>query len=71
VLAADVWRHAHAFSDRSLYLTQAWTSDPAPMAAAHVPPDTGSATKPALALAMIARAIAAGMPFAWVAADRV
>src|SRR5215218_4164133 len=41
------------------------------MAATHVPPDTFFATKPALALAMIARAISAGVPFAWVAADTV
>src|SRR5215216_3707630 len=71
VFAAYVSRHGHAFIDRALYLPQAWTSDPARMAGAHVPPDTFFATKPALALAMIARAIAAGMPFAWVAADSV
>jgi SRSO17 transposase len=71
VFAAYVSRHGHAFIDRALYLPQAWTSDPARMAAAHVPPETGFATKPALARAMIARAIAAGVPFAWVAADSV
>jgi SRSO17 transposase len=71
VFAAYVSRHGHAFIDRALYLPQAWTSDPARMAGAHVPPDTGFATKPALALALIDRAIAAGVPFAWVAADTV
>jgi SRSO17 transposase len=71
VFAAYVSRHGHAFIDRALYLPKAWTSDPARMAGAHVPPDTGFATKPALALAMIDRAIAAGVPFAWVTADIV
>jgi SRSO17 transposase len=71
VFAAYVSRHGHAFIDRALYLPKAWTSDPARMAAAHVPPDIGFATKPALARAMIDRAIAAGVPFAWVAADSV
>src|SRR5512147_124894 len=41
------------------------------MAAAHVPPATAFATKPRLALAMIERAMAAGVPFGWVAADSV
>jgi SRSO17 transposase len=71
VFAAYVSRHGHGFIDRALYLPQAWTSDPARMAAAHVPPDTGFATKPALARAMIDRAIEAGVPFAWVTADSI
>ena len=71
VFAAYVSRHGHAFIDRALYLPQGWTSDPARMADAHVLPDIGFATEPALALAMIDRAIAAGVPFAWVAADSI
>jgi SRSO17 transposase len=57
--------------DRALYLPKAWTDDKARLAAAHVPPETGFATKPALACTMIERAIAAKVPFAWVAADSV
>jgi SRSO17 transposase len=50
---------------------KAWTGDAGRMAAAHVPKETAFSTKPALALAMIGRAIAAGVPFGWVAADSV
>jgi SRSO17 transposase len=71
VLAAYVSRHGHALIDRALYLPKAWTDDPARLAAAHVPPGITFATKPRLALAMLERAIAAGVPFAWVAADSV
>src|ERR1051325_10797579 len=71
VFAAYVSRHGHAFIDRALYLPKAWTSDPARMAGAHVPPDTFFAIKPALALTMIDRARDAGVPFAWVTADTV
>ena len=71
VFAAYVSRHGHAFVDRALYLPRAWADDPARLAAAHAPPEAGFATKPRLALAMIGRAIAAGVPFAWVAADSV
>ena len=71
VFAAYVSRHGHAFIDRALYLPKAWTDDPARLSAAHVPPGVTFATKPRLALAMIGRAIAAGVPFAWVAADSV
>ncbi|MGE5946949.1 MAG: IS701 family transposase, partial [Betaproteobacteria bacterium] len=71
VFAAYVSCHGHAFIDRALYLPKTWTDDPARMAAAHVPPGTVFATKPRLALAMIERAIAADVPFSWVAADSV
>src|SRR4051794_31829086 len=71
VFAAYVSRHGHAFVDRALYLPEAWTDDPARLPAAHVPPGVTFATKPRLALAMIERAVAAGVPFAWVAADSV
>jgi SRSO17 transposase len=71
VFAAYVSRHGHAFIDRALYLPKAWTGDPTRRAAAHVPAGTAFATKPQLARAMIARAIAAGVPFAWVTGDSV
>ena len=71
VFAAYVSRHGHALIDRALYLPKAWASDPARLAATHVPTGTMFATKPALAVQMIERAIAAQVPFAWVAADSV
>lgn len=71
VFAAYASRHGHAFIDRALYLPKAWTGDRERLKAAHVPDGIGFATKPALALAMIRRAIQAEVPFAWVAADSV
>jgi SRSO17 transposase len=71
VFAAYVSGQGHAFIDRALCLPKAWTDDPARMAAAHVPPGTTFATKPQLARAMIERAIAADVPFAWVAGDSI
>lgn len=71
VFAAYVSHHGHAFIDRALYLPKSWAADPARRAAAHVPEGTGFATKPALALGMIRRALEAGVPFRWVAADSV
>jgi len=71
VFASYVSRHGHAFIDRALYLPKSWTDDTTRMAAAAVPAETAFATKPALARAMIDRAIAAEVPFAWVAADSV
>jgi SRSO17 transposase len=60
-----------ALIDRALYLPRSWTSDPARCLAAGVPQDTAFATKPALATAMITRALDAGTPAAWVTADEV
>jgi SRSO17 transposase len=60
-----------AFIDRALYLPRSWTSDPARCRAAGVPEDTVFATKPALAKAMITRALDAGTPAAWVTGDEV
>src|SRR5271167_3415144 len=71
VFAAYVSPKGHAFIDRALYLPKAWTADPVRMQAAHVPDTVAFATKPALAAMMIGRAIDAGVPFAWVAADSV
>lgn len=71
VFATYASRHGHAFIDRALYLPKAWTDDRARLTAAHVPQDVGFATKPRLAVGMIARAVAAGVPFRWVAADTV
>ncbi len=71
VFAAYVSRHGHAFIDRGLYLPKEWTDDPDRLEATYVPADTGFATKPKLATRMIARAIAASVPFKWVAADTV
>ena len=71
VFAAYVSRHGHAFIDRALYLPKIWAGDPARRAAAHIPEAVEFATKPQIALAIAERAIAAAVPFAWVAADAV
>src|SRR6201981_545621 len=71
VFSSYVSRHGHAFIDRALYLPKEWTDEPARLKAAHVPSDVGFATKPKIARRMIARAIAAKVPFSFVAADSV
>ena len=63
--------HGHAFIDRALYLPKSWTEGPVRLASVHVPTGTKFATKPALAVNMIERAIKARVPFSWVAADYV
>ena len=61
----------HAVIDRELYLPRSWTDDPERLQAAGVPSEIGFATKPALAQAMICRALDAGVPAGWVAGDEV
>jgi SRSO17 transposase len=60
-----------ALADRRLYVPRSWTDDPQRCAAAGIPADVAFATKPQLALAMVADARDAGVPAGWVAADEV
>lgn len=60
----------HSFIDRALYLPRVWASDPERMARAKVPAGVGFATKPQLAIGMLARGLAAGLR-APIAADGV
>jgi SRSO17 transposase len=71
VFAAYVSSRGHALIDRQLYLPKSWTSDPERRKAAHVPDGVAFAAKPAIAAEMIARAITADVPFAWVAGDSI
>src|SRR3954447_22462789 len=61
----------HTFLDRALYLPASWTDDRERCRAAGIPEDVAFAPKPALAQAMLARALGAGVPAAWVTADSV
>ena len=62
----------HALIDRALYLPRSWAEDPHRCDGAGIPSDKRCfATKPALARALIARAVAAEIPAAWVAGDEV
>src|SRR5271154_4249140 len=71
VFASYVSRHGHAFIDRALYLPKDWTDDSERLKVVYVPDEVGFATKPQIARAMIARAMAAKLPFCFVAADSV
>jgi SRSO17 transposase len=55
--------------DRELYLPKSWTSDRPRCQEAAIPDEVEFATKPVLAQAMLARALDAGVPAAWVTAD--
>lgn len=61
--------HGHALIDRELYLPESWTSDRDRCRAAGIPDEVEFATKPRQLIAMLARALDAGVPFAWVTAD--
>jgi SRSO17 transposase len=70
-LAYAVPGGGRALIDRELYLPQAWTDDRGRCRQAGIGDDVAFATKPELARQMIDRAVAAGTPFGWVAADEV
>jgi SRSO17 transposase len=62
----------HALIDRALYLPRSWAEDPQRCTDAGIPVNKRCfATKPALATALIARAVTAQVPAAWVAGDEV
>ena len=71
VFLAYASRHGHAFLDRELYLPMAWCAKPARCRAAGIPADVPFRTKPALACAMLERALDGGVPAAWVTEDEV
>ncbi len=71
VFAAYVSDKGCAFIDRQLYLPKDWTTKPERLAAACVPDSIRFVTKPEIAAQMIERAMAAGVPFDWVAADTI
>ena len=68
-LAYAVPGGGRALIDRELYLPESWTSDRDRCRQAGIGDDVAFATKPALARQMIERAVQAGVPFGWVAAD--
>jgi SRSO17 transposase len=63
--------HGRALIDRALYLPEEWAADDERRWKAGVPEDITFATKPKLGRALLERAVAAGVPCAWVAADSV
>jgi SRSO17 transposase len=71
VFLALAGRHGRAFLDRELYLPQEWAQDAERREEAGIPADVRFATKPALALRMLERALDAGVRAAWVTGDEV
>jgi SRSO17 transposase len=61
----------HAMIDRELYVPRGWIADSGRCRAAGIPEGVGFTTKPALARRMLARALDAGVPAAWVTGDEV
>lgn len=61
----------HALIDRRLYLPKDWADDAERRTAAGVPDDVTFATKPKIGVAMVAAALDAGVPCAWVLGDSV
>jgi SRSO17 transposase len=62
-------RFGHALIDRQLYLPKDWAADAARRAKAAIPADRPFMTKPEIARDLIATALEAGIPCAYVLAD--
>jgi SRSO17 transposase len=60
----------HALIDRRLYLPKDWIGDAERRKAASIPDDVTFATKPKIGIAMVAAALDAGVPCAWVLGTR-
>ena len=69
VFLAYASRFGQALIDRRLYLPEAWAQDESRRAKAGVPEEITFATKPEIARDLIAAALDAGAPCAWVLAD--
>jgi SRSO17 transposase len=69
VFLAYASRFGQALIDRRLYLPAAWANDQDRRAKAQVPNEVAFATKPQMACELIARALDAGVPCAFVLAD--
>ena len=71
VFMAYAGKHGRALMDRELYLPKEWADDRGRRQAAKIPEHIEFKTKPQLAQQMIERAVAAKVPFAWIAGDEV
>ena len=67
-VATRATERGHALIDRWLYLPEDWLDDEH-RREGRIPADVGPATKPAMVREMIAQALDAGVPCAWVAVD--
>jgi SRSO17 transposase len=64
-------RRGHVGLDRALYLPQEWAEDRERCRRAGIPDEAPFRTKPQLAWELVERALDAGVPAAWMAADEV
>ncbi|WP_448188103.1 IS701 family transposase [Azospirillum sp. sgz301742] len=64
-------RRGRALIDRALYLPEEWAADADRRRLAGVPEEVAFATKPKQGRVLLERAVAAGVPCAWVTADSV